>query len=251
MLLSRLNNKFFERIYKTYNSKRYLFSDPILFPSRFSKKEDVEIASIISSSLSYGNVKQIINTLERIFSIISSPLEYLKQSSKEKIMRDFKNIKHRFTTNKEISSFLIKLKEIYTNYEDMESAFLKFYIKNKTMDLSYTNFIIAIFGNNFKTLLPDPRKKSPMKRFNMFLRWMVREDDIDFGLWKKVLKSDLIYPLDTHIHRFAIINGITNRKNRSIKTTIEITDFFKKINPEDPVKYDFAISRLGILENLK
>lgn len=250
MLLSDIKKDYLEKIYNLYNSKRYLLTDPIIFPSRFSKKADIEIASLISSSLSYGKVEQILKTLQKVFSILSSPLEYLKSSSTKKIIKDFKDIKHRFTTSYELASFLIRLKELYTHNKDMEEAFLRFYSPKKRINHSYTPFLLKTFGCNFKTLIPDPRKKSAMKRFNMFLRWMVRKDNIDFGIWKRISTSLLIYPLDTHIHRFALLNKITKRKDNSIKTAYEITDFFSKIEPQDPVKYDFAITRLGILQRL-
>ncbi|MCX7641087.1 MAG: TIGR02757 family protein [Elusimicrobiales bacterium] len=242
---------FFERIYLKYTNKNYLFSDPIIFPWRFKEKTDIEIAALISSSLSYGNVKQIHNILEKIFFILKIPSNYLKNTTDEKIKKDFKNIKHRFTTGKEVSHFLIKLKYIYILNKDMESVFLKFYNQHDSIDISYTNFILNIFGLKFKTLIPNPQNKSAMKRFNMFLRWMVRKDNIDFGIWKNISTTKLIYPLDTHIHKFALKNNITSRKDSSIITAIEITNFFKKLNSKDPVKYDFAISRLGILKSFE
>lgn len=246
-----LNKFFFEKIYKIYTNNDYVFSDPIIFPKRFKDKTDIEISSLISSSLAYGNVKQIISTLQKIFDILKHPTQYIKNSSNEKIFKDFKNIKHRFTNGFEIAKLLIRLKEIYKNNKDIESLFLKFYVKGSPIHISYTPFITNIFGNKLKTLIPDAQKGSSMKRFNMFLRWMVRKDKIDFGIWKNISKSDLIYPLDTHVHRFALKNGITSRKDNSIKTALEITAFFKKINENDPVKYDFAISRIGILERFK
>lgn len=206
---------------------------------------------MISSSLAYGNVKQIIKVLEKIFSILKNPTQYIKTSSPQKILRDFNYIKHRFTEGKEIAKLIIRLKQIYIVHKDMESLFLKFYIREKPIHFSYTPFITTIFGNSFKTLIPNPQKNSAMKRFNMFLRWLVRKDNIDFGIWQNVSKSDLIYPLDTHIHKFAIENNITKRKDNSIKTALEITYFFKKINNDDPLKYDFAISRLGILKRFE
>lgn len=246
-----LNKHFFEKIYEKYTKKKYLFTDPIIFPTMFRNKTDIEISSLISSSLAYGNVKQIISTLQKIFNTLKNPTQYIKNSSNKKILKEFKKLKHRFTDGIEIAELLIKLKDIYKNNKDFESLFLKFYIKGNPIHLSYTPFIINIFGNKFKTLIPDPQKNSAMKRFNMFLRWMVRKDEIDFGIWENILKSDLIYPLDTHIHKFAIKNNITKRKDNSIKTALEITYFFKNINKDDPVKYDFALSRIGILERFK
>lgn len=243
-----ISRSFFEKIYQRYNSKRFLSSDPVIFPHRFKDPRDIEIAALISSSLAYGNVKQIINILNRIFEIMKKPSDYMANANTSRIKKDFSRLKHRFTTSHELSSFIIKLKDLHTNNISLENLFLNFYKPQRPLYESYTPFIKNIFSNYFPTLIPDPEKKSAMKRFNLFLRWMVRKDNIDFGLWKNIKKSDLIYPLDTHIHSFALKNKITSRKDNSIKTAYEITCFFKKINPDDPVKYDFAISRTGILK---
>jgi len=90
-----------------------------------------------------------------------------------------------------------------------------------------------------------------MKRFNMFLRWLIRKDEIDFGIWTKISPKMLLIPLDTHMHQISLKLKITNRKDTSIKTVFEITDFFRKIEPKDPIKYDFSLVRAPILKNLK
>jgi uncharacterized protein (TIGR02757 family) len=248
----KLDKIFFEDIYKKYNKKEFIYSDPIQFPKRFSDKRDIEISALISSSLAYGNVKQIIKSLNYIFSIMNSPLNYIKNSTNSRIIKDFKNFKHRFTDGNEITNLILNLKEVYKNYNSLEDFFIK-HIKNYDSNIypSTNSFLKSFIKYETKTLIPNPDKKSAMKRFNMFLRWLVRKDEIDFGIWTKISPKMLLIPLDTHMHQISLKLKITNRKDTSIKTVFEITDFFRKIEPKDPVKYDFSLVRAPILKNLK
>jgi len=101
-------------------------------------------------------------------------------------------------------------------------------------------------NNNPGHLLPLPRLGSACKRLNLFLRWMIRKDDVDPGGWENIPLSKLIIPLDTHMHKIGILTGLTSRKQANMRTAFEITDGFKKLVPEDPVKYDFSLTRIGI-----
>lgn len=244
---SKITKDFLEKIYKKYTKKEFIKTDPIIFPHRFVNDLDIEISCLISSSLAYGNIKSIMKTLDKIFSTIQNPYHYIKNTTTAKIKKDFSKIKHRFTTGKELSNFIIRIKKLYNESKSIKKLFLEHYIPNNPISQSYKTFLKKYFSG-FPTLIPDPDKVSAMKRFNMFLRWVVRKDDIDFGIWSEIKKSDLIYPLDTHIHHFTLSYGITSRKDNSLKTALEVTNFFKKINPDDPVKYDFALSRIGILK---
>lgn len=247
-----VGKNFFEQIYRKYNREKFLYSDPLQFVKKFKNKNDIEIAALISSSLAYGNVKQIIKSLENIFYVIKTPYSYINLSSDKKIKNDFKNFKHRFTDGTELSNLILNIKRIYQKNRYLEDAFLK----NIRKDESYIYYPMIAFLKDFlfhktPTLIPHPDKKSAFKRFNLFLRWLVRRDEIDTGIWTKINPSLLIIPLDTHMLRISQELKITSRKDNSIKTAIEITDFFKKINPKDPVKYDFALTRAPILKRFK
>lgn len=247
-----LNKSFLEDIYLKYNNRKYLFSDPVYFVHQYKEKEDMEISAFISSSLAYGNIGQIKKSLTYIFSKMGkSPYFFLMSSPENKIKNIFKNFKHRFTDGNELSDFLIKIKKAYKIYGSLENLFLK----NYDLNAPHIYFSIYSFINSFskntrpKTLLPSPQKQSAFKRFNLFLRWMVRKDNIDIGIWRKIKASQLIIPLDTHMHKIAKEFKLTKRNDTSIKTAIEITNAFKKINPQDPLKYDFALTRTKILKN--
>ncbi|MEF3279959.1 MAG: TIGR02757 family protein [Elusimicrobiota bacterium] len=240
---------FFEEIYKNYHKSEFIYSDPIQFPHRFKRKMDIEVAGFISSSLSYGNVKQIINSLNKIFQKMGeSPFYYLKKSSAKKIEKDFKNFNHRFTKGKELVLFLLNLKRIYSRHRSLNEFFIKHYNNtDEFLDKAIYNFSKEFSFYPTPTLIPSPFKKSAFKRLNLFLRWMIRKDEIDFGIWEKIPPSTLIIPLDTHMLNISNKLNITKRKDSSMKTAIEITNFFRKINPSDPVKYDFSLTRAPIL----
>lgn len=243
-----INRNFFEEIYKKYNRSDLIFSDPIQFPKRFKNKKDIEISALISSSLAYGNVKQIINSLEYIFKILNSPYNYIIETPPETIEKNFRGFKHRFTDGKELVKFLLNIKILYENNNDMEEAFFKHINKDDENLYNATiSFLKTFLYHKTKTLIPDPDKKSAFKRFNLFLRWVIRKDNVDLGIWKDI-SNKLIIPVDTHMLDIAYNLKITRRKDNSIKTALEITEYFKKINPEDPVKYDFALTRIPILK---
>lgn len=242
---------YLEKLYKKYNKKELIYSDPVQFIHRYNDFQDIEIAAIISSSFAYGNVKQIIKSLEFIFSKIKKPYYYIKDANNNRFKRDFKNFKHRFTNSKELCSFMINIKKMYKKYRTMEELFKKHYKpQSKNIHSTTIDFLKEFLIHKTPSLIPDPNKKSAFKRFNLFLRWMIRKDEIDIGIWNLPL-SKLIIPLDTHMYNIAKRLNITKRNDTGIKTAFEITDFFKKINPSDPVKYDFSLTREPILKKFK
>jgi len=247
-----IDRDFLEDIYKKYNDRKYSFSDPISLVYKYKNPKDIEIASLIASSFAYGNVKQIIKNLSLVFNEMeNSPFSFIQKTSEDNLIKIFKNFKYRFTTGKELSFFLINIKKTLSDYGSIENMFMKNYNESEeNLSNSIYKFVDSFTSyNKIPTLFPSAKLKSPFKRFNLFLRWMIRKDNIDFGIWKNIPTSKLIIPLDTHIYHISKNLGITKRNDVSIKTAIEITDFFRKINPEDPVKYDFAITRTGILKD--
>ena len=162
-----------------------------------------------------------------------------------------------FNTGDDIADLLLMLQQAITKAGSIEKFFLQFY------DDADENIISALsrfcktllqmksgeLSQGLKFLLAGPNLGGAAKRLNMFLRWMVRNDDVDAGLWRSIDKSKLIVPVDVHIGRLTRILGFHNHKNVSLKTAIEITRRFAEIEPADPVKYDFSLSRIGIVEN--
>jgi len=242
--------------YKKFDSSQ-IYPDPLIFPHRFKLESDIEISAFLSSIFAYGNVTQIINSLERIHTLIGeSPTNFLEKFNPNKHKRFFGDFKHRFYTGEDVKILFLIIKYVLKNYESIKHLFLLYHfdeeknIKNSVSSFS-KNLVdianrVADTTNGVKFMFPDPNNGSACKRMNLFLRWMVREDELDFGLWKAVRKNELIIPVDTHVARISRELGLTKRKNVSWQMAEEITDNFKKIDPNDPVKYDFAICHIGI-----
>jgi uncharacterized protein (TIGR02757 family) len=250
-----------EKLYKRYNRRELISPDPLQFLYRYSDPADIEITAFLASALAYGRVQQIEKSLENLLGRMGeSPSEFVVNFDKDK-KQTLKDFKHRFTTGDDISDLLTLLKTAITRCGSIERYFALGYNpsdRNIIPALSkFCNSLLDIHaaGHNGKTnsglkyLLVSPDGGSTCKRLNLFLRWMVRDDDVDAGLWKSVDQAKLIVPVDVHMSRLCKILGLYDRKTVSLSAAVEITESFAKIEPADPVKYDFALSRIGILEN--
>jgi len=250
-----------ESLYEKYNRRSLIPPDPLQFVYRFSNPADMELAALIASSLAYGRVKQIEKSLNDLFKRIEyQPFKFISDFNPQKA-RKLLGFKHRFNTDRDIIRLFEILSILLHRFGSVEKFFLSEYNPNhQNIIPAATHFASRIHNlyakiNNtpppqsFRYLIPSPEYKSPCKRLNLFLRWMIRDDDVDTGIWKSVPPSKLIYPIDTHIARLSKILGFHTKKTVSLKTAVQITLTFAKINPKDPVKYDFALSRVGIIEN--
>jgi len=250
-----------EKLYVRYNHKNFIPPDPLQLVFQYNNPADMEIAAFLSAALAYGRVQQIEKSLTNLFRRIGkSPFEFVLNfgAGQRKQLQGFR---HRFTTGEDISDLLTLLKKILAEYGSIEKFFLSGYRKTDANIIpALSNFCDSLTGmyavehggqvsRGVKYLLTDPARGSACKRLNLFLRWMVRDDDVDTGLWKSVDKAKLIVPMDVHMGRLCRILGFYNGKNISLKTALEATKGFAEIDPNDPVKYDFALSRIGILEN--
>ncbi len=238
------------RLYRKYNHKRFIPPDPLQFIYRYEKKADMEIAAFLAAMFAYGAVEQIEKFLDTLLGKMGkSPAKFVKNfSAKDK--RLFKSMKYRFNTGEDIIRLLEILKKVLVRYGSIEKLFLKGYSdSDKNIIPAAEKFVRALDGKGVKFLLSEPAKGGTCKRLMLFLRWMVRKDEVDAGLWKGVDKSKLIVPVDVHIGRLSRILGLHHKKTMNLKTAAEITAGFAKLCPKDPLKYDFSLSRIGILEN--
>ncbi len=250
-----------DRLYIKYTRKEYAHPDPVEFLFGYDNPEDVEIVGLIASSFAYGRVSQILKSVSAVLDILGKrPLRFLLDTTVEKIAESFSGFKYRFTTGEEIVSLLRALKSVYERYDGMFSFFMDINspitetsVNVKLKDtiypylVSFVSRLKKLGGMGESSLIPEPGRMSACKRLNLFFRWMVRKDEIDFGLWDEFPQSKLLVPLDTHMHKIGKNLGFTARSSSSIITAWEITEGFKTINPDDPVKYDFALTRPGIL----
>ena len=250
-----------DALYLKYNHREFIGDDPLQFVYKYSDYADMEVTGFFASALAYGRVGQISKSLEKLFSIMgTSPAGFVREfrSADRRFLKDFK---HRFNTGDDIADLIVLLKHVITKHGSIEGYFLDGCSDSDVNILpGLANFCRGLTGlyagrhgrpvsRGLMYLLVSPARKSACKRLNLFLRWMVRDDDVDTGLWKGVDASKLIVPVDVHMARLCGILGFHNSKNATLKTAVEITDNFAKIVPSDPVKYDFALSRIGIIEN--
>lgn len=250
-----------EKLYSKYNHRRLVKPDPLQFLYRYSKRQDVEIVGLLASALAYGRVRQIEQSLSRLLEYMGkSPSDFVRNfdSSARAQLRDFK---HRFTAGDDISDLLELLRDVHDRFSSIERFFAEGYnVGDPNIIPALSAFCDSLYAmhtkrhggrlsGGLKYLLASPVRGSACKRLNLFLRWMVRDDDVDPGLWKSVDKAKLIVPVDVHMGRLCKILGLYDRKTVNLSAAVEITESFVEIEPADPVKYDFALSRIGIVEN--
>jgi uncharacterized protein (TIGR02757 family) len=248
---SKIDQKKLDELYNRYNRQKYVHPDPLEFLYAYKDFADREISGLIASCLAYGRVDQILKSAARIFKEMEpSPSLFLKEATFESLRQTFSGFTHRFATGETLSMLLMGVKTAIEKYGSLYQCFLcGLDGHDETILPALTLFAQKIKAGGIYCpghLLPCPQKGSPCKRLNLFLRWMVRQDDVDPGGWSEVPRSKLIVPLDTHMHRIAIRLGLTSRNQADMRTALEITAGFRKILPDDPVKYDFALTRLGI-----
>ncbi len=244
-----------ESLYKRYNKKEFIHPDPLEFLHVYPSIRDREIVGILAAALAYGRVKQITGCVSAVLDTMrQEPYTYLINMREQTIKSDFRNFKYRFTTSEHLVRFFMGIKSILHQYGSLENCFMKSYkASDSTVIPGLSTFVKIIMdqaAGDMGILMPDPDKKSACKRNFLFLRWMIRCDDVDPGGWKKIPASKLLIPLDTHMHKIALLLGFTKRKQANLKTTVEITNHFKVINPDDPVKYDFTLTRFGIRDDM-
>jgi len=247
-----------ERLYLKYNYRRCIKPDPLQFLYRYSDRCDIEVAGFLASALAYGRVAQIEKSLEDLFGRMGcGPGEFIK-SFDGRNRRKLKSFKHRFTSGDDISDLLELLRSVLKDYGSLEEFFLCGYNKSDLNVLSalgiFCDSLYRMYynrhnrepGRGLKYLVPKPSAGSACKRLNLFLRWMVRRDRIDTGLWKSVDKAKLIVPMDVHMSRISKMLKFHTKENITLRTAVEVTEEFAKIAPQDPVRYDFSLCRIGI-----
>ena len=244
-----------EKLYARYNRREFIHPDPLEFVYRYEEVGDREIAGIIAALLAYGRVKQILRSVAVVLERMGpSPRRFLQESSKSSLMKTFKDFKHRFTTGEELVILLVGLQRVLGNYGSLEACFLRGMQSGSSGALQALGAFVSELGvdpcPSGSMFVPSPERGSACKRLNLFLRWMVRSDDVDPGVWKGLPSSSLIVPLDTHMHRIALQMKLTRRRQADMRTALEITEAFRAIMPDDPVRYDFSLTRLGIRAGL-
>ena len=247
---------FLDDCYRKFNIPTFIENDPIGIPHRFSKRQDIEITAFWTAMLAWGQRKTIINSATRLFDLKdNAPYDFIVNHLEKDRVR-FLDFKHRTFQLTDTLYFLEYLQYFYKKNDSLEFAFSK-HITNDTPSVSdaligFHNdfFSLAVAPSRTKKHIATPASKSTCKRLCMFLRWMVRHDEqgVDFGLWKNIKPAQLLMPLDVHVDRQARRLGLLTRPKTDWQAVLELTENLRQFDADDPVKYDFALFGLGIME---
>jgi uncharacterized protein (TIGR02757 family) len=237
-----------------YNRQDFIALDPVSIPHRFTKKQDIEIAGFFAAILAWGQRKTIINKCLQLLDWMDfAPYDFMIHHQ-DTDLKKFLNFKHRTFNDIDTLYFIRFFAEYYKNHDSLETAFVQGQ-GDKGMEgalIAFHHFFFNLENapSRTKKHIATPERKAACKRINMYLRWMVRKDDrgVDFGLWEKIKPSQLICPCDLHVDRVGRKLGLITRKLTDWQTAVELTERLKDFDPNDPVKYDFALFGLGIEE---
>ena len=248
--------EFLDEMVETYNQPNFIPFDPICIPHQFSKKQDIEIAGFFAAILAWGQRKTIINKCTELMTMMdNAPYDFVV-NHQEQDLKPFLHFKHRTFNDIDVLYFIDFFSRFYSDHSSLEDAFcLGLNDSENIMSVLLTNFHNNFFESphspqRTRKHIATPHKNSACKRINMFLRWMVRNDDkgVDFGLWKKIKPYQLVCPCDVHVDRVARRLGLITRKQTDWLTAMELTTKLRMLDPEDPIKYDFALFGLGLAE---
>lgn len=249
---------FLDEQVEIYNQPTFIEDDPISIPHLFSKKQDIEIIGFWVAILAWGQRKTIIKKAKELLMLMdNAPYDFIK-NYQEDDLKSFLDFKHRTFNATDTLYFLHFFQHFYKKHNSLEEAFLiDFSSTNKNVEKSLKNFHNLFFSlddfpERSKKHIATPARNSACKRINMFLRWMIRKDDkgVDFGIWEKIKPNQLVCPCDVHVERVARKLGLIQRKQMDWKTALELTENLKKLDMQDPVKYDFALFGLGVAEKM-
>ena len=236
-----------------YNNPKFIESDPIQIPHQFSLKEDIEISGFLTATIAWGNRKMIINNANKLMTIMgNSPYDFVMSHS-ENDLEKLENFVHRTFNSQDLLTFIKSLQHIYKNHNGLETIFSKNQ-EALSMQKSISEFKKIFFEmehhNRTQKHVSDPMNNSAAKRINMFLRWMIRNDNkgVDFGIWKTISTASLSCPLDVHSGNVARKLGLLTRKQNDAKALLELDNNLRLLDKIDPVKYDFALFGLGVFE---
>jgi uncharacterized protein (TIGR02757 family) len=240
-----------------YNRPDFIPNDPICIPHLFNSKQDIEISGFWTSMLAWGQRPTIISKCKELFQLMDmAPYDFICNHTDSDLKR-MMNFKHRTFNTTDTLYFIHWFRWYYQQFPSLESAFSLHLdeadenVKNAIIGFHNLFFSLEIAPSRTKKHVSTPNRNSACKRINMFLRWMVRRDErgVDFGIWRNINPSQLVCPCDLHVDRVARRFGLITRKQTDWATAEELTLRLKEWCPEDPVKYDFALFTLGIIEN--
>jgi len=250
--------KLLDQKVELYNRPSFIKNDPVSVPHRFSKKQDIEIAGMFAAVFAWGQRKTIINKSNELMQLMgNTPYDFI-MNHRENDLKKLLQFKHRTFNTTDLLYFIHFFRHYYSNHDSLESAFSE-HINKKDKDvrnglIGFHNLFFSLPEAPLRTRkhIPTPSRKSSCKRINMYLRWMVRKDNkgVDFGLWKEISPSQLLCPLDLHVERVARKLNLLQGKQNALESTLQLTERLCEFDVTDPVKYDFALFGMGVVEKL-
>lgn len=238
-----------------YMSPEFLDTDPLCIPHRFSKLQDIEISGLWTAVLAWGNRKSIIDNAGKLMALMDNAPHDFILHHRETDRKRFLSFKHRTFNDTDTLYFLEFLQQYYRQHHSLEDAFSRHLmpgdtdVGNALAGFHRLFFSLPYAPERTRKHISTPERRSACKRLNMFLRWMVRSSagGVDFGLWRHISPAQLLIPLDVHVERVARNLGLLTRKATDWQAVLELTAALRSFDPEDPVKYDFALFGLGVL----
>ncbi len=241
-----------DKYYEKYHQPSFIADDPIQVAHLFKKKEDIEIAGFFATLMAWGNRKQIIKDASLLMELMENkPFDFIINIEKKNV-NPLSLFKHRTINGNDIIELMWVLHKIYTEHGGMENLFTLAYKSNKDIYFALDAFYrtVSSYTQNPHCLkhISNVSKNSAAKRLNLFLRWMIRNDErkVDFGLWKSIPESALYIPLDVHVSGVARKLGLLERKQNDWKAVRELTENLRTFDKNDPVKYDYALFGMGL-----
>ena len=248
-----LSRERLDALYEVWNRPEFIHPDPLEFLSAYPDVAQREVVGLVAASLAYGRVTSILQVVERVLQVLGeNPVDYVCHRSEVQMEQDLEGIVHRFARPSHLAALLAGVGKTLVQKGSLEAAFLQGYGSSDFAGglISLTSSLRLGVTGDCGHLLPKPEKGSACKRLCLYLRWMVRQDAVDLGGWERVSPAHLWLPLDTWMHRIALLAGWTHRKSADVRTVQDVTQALAKICPEDPIRYDFALSRYGIRQGL-
>lgn len=236
-----------------YNTPNFIELDPILIPHMYNQKEDIEISGFLAATISWGNRVSILKSAKRMMELMgNSPYDFIMNHKDEHLIK-IEGFVHRTFNSTDFLVFIEALKELYQNRNGLEGIFNEYKTNNSIQPAIHylkKEFFSVPHPVRTQKHIPDPFSGSAAKKVNMFLRWMVRKDSagVDFGIWEHISPAILSCPLDVHSGNVARKLGLLNRKQNDAKTVHELDMVLRRLDINDPVKYDFALFGLGVYE---
>ena len=239
-----------EGLHEAFNDRSLVHPDPIEVLYDYPDPADREIVALIAACLSYGGVKQILRSVREALERIGPPAQFVRDGRLADFEAVFDVFVHRVARGHHVAALLAGIRDIVTRHGSLLNGFLcGLRDEHETVLPALQHFVSSLNveeQGRCGHLLADPARGSACKRLHLFLRWLVRQDAVDVGDWSQVGAHRLIMPVDTHVHRVCSELGLTQRKQANLRTALEITDAFRHYAPDDPVKYDFALTRIGM-----